>query len=269
GRRSSASEVNGAQHFTAAICIRRMENSFHSIRKQYIRGSLDESLVNPDPLVQLHEWVSEAIRAECPEPTAMVLSTSGKNLKPSSRVVLMKGLDQDGLTFFTNYESRKGQQLADNPQAALLFFWPDLERQVRVEGFVTRIPEAESDAYFASRPEASRISAVISPQSCEIPNRKWLEDKRQFAVGNRQETDVETDCNLSPHAVPQLPNVETDCNLPLHALPPSPAVRPSNWGGYRFTPDYFEFWLGRVDRLHDRIIYRRSENAWKIARLAP
>lgn len=208
-----------------------MENSFHSIRKQYERGKLRESQVDTDPLRQLGLWLSDAILAECPEPTAMILSTAGKDLKPSSRIVLMKGLDEHGITFFTNYESRKGQQLQDNPQASILFFWTELERQVRIEGTVGKVSEEESDAYFASRPEASKISAFISPQSREIPGREWLEEQ-----GSRLQEE---------------------------------GGRPAYWGGYRFCPDYFEFWQGREDRLHDRIIYRQIESGWKISRLAP
>lgn len=213
-----------------------MGNPFHSIRKQYERGKLQESQVDTDPMSQLGLWLSDAILAECPEPTAMMLSTTGKDLKPSSRIVLMKGLDENGITFFTNYESRKGQQLQDNPQASMLFFWPDLERQVRIEGTVDKVSEEESDIYFASRPEASRISATISPQSQEIPGREWLEERQQVAIGSRQS---------------------------------AAGSRPVSWGGYRLSPGYFEFWQGRGDRLHDRIIYRQIESGWKISRLAP
>ncbi len=203
---------------------------------------LDERHVNPDPLMQMEEWVSEAIRSDCEEPTAMVLSTVGAGMKPSSRVVLMKGLDQAGIAFFTHYESRKGLQLLENPQASILFFWPQLERQIRIEGVVTKVSEKESDAYFESRPEASRISAGISPQSREIPNREWLEERRQTADGRPQEES---------------------------GLRSAVCGRPSNWGGYRLKPDYFEFWQGREDRLHDRIAFRLEKNGWRIFRLAP
>lgn len=213
-----------------------MGRELHSIRKQYSKGVLDESHVNPDPIEQMEFWVSEAIHSDCEVPTAMVLSTVGDGMRPSSRVVLMKGLDQEGITFFTNYESRKGLQLQENPQASVLFFWPELERQIRIEGTVMKVTAEESDAYFESRPDASRISAVISPQSREIPNREWLEERRRTADGG------------SRSAV---------CG------------RPSEWGGYRLKPDYIEFWQGREDRLHDRIAFRLEAHGWRIFRLAP
>ncbi len=205
-----------------------MEKPFHSIRQQYSKHALYESQVDHDPLKQMHVWLDDAISAECPEPTAMVLSTAGQDNRPSSRVVLMKELDEKGITFFTNYHSRKGLELSENPFASILFFWPAVERQVRIEGVVSKIPEGESDIYFATRPEASRISAIISPQSREIPNREWLEQQRGLTTN-----------------------------------------RPSNWGGYRLVPDYFEFWQGRENRLHDRIVYRKTGSDWKISRLAP
>ena len=211
-----------------------MKESFRSIRKQYVRGRLEESLVDPDPMRQLESWLHEAIQAEVDEPTAMVLSTVGAGMRPSSRVVLMKGLDDSGLTFFTNYGSRKGLQLAENPNASLLFFWPALERQVRVEGTVEKVTEQESDEYYISRPEASRVSASISPQSREIPGRDWLLARRD---------DFLSSVLTSP--------------------------RPSYWGGYRLKPVYFEFWQGGPDRLHDRIIYTSVSSSWEIARLAP
>lgn len=210
-----------------------MKKSFHSHRQQYAKGVLHESHLDSDPAVQLDRWLSDALDSDCPEPLAMILSTADTHSRPSSRVVLMKTLDERGIGFFSNYESRKGRQLLDNPQASLLFFWPELERQVRVEGSVMRVSENESDAYFDSRPEASRISAVLSPQSREIPDRKWLEDQRDLIVQSARIT------------------------------------RPPNWGGYRLIPDYFEFWQGREDRLHDRIAFRLTESGWEISRLAP
>lgn len=217
-----------------------MEKSFHSIRKQYIRGILLEDQAERDPLKQMKAWLEDAFQAECPEPTAMVLSTTGHDLKPSSRVVLMKGLDDKGFTFFTNYDSPKGQHLQENPQASLLFFWPCVERQVRIEGTVSKVSEEESDAYFNSRPEASRISAIISPQSREIPNREWLES-------------VAGTYNYAHPGIGQL----------------ATGSRPQNWGGYRLVPEYFEFWQGREDRLHDRIAYQFEDPSWRISRLAP
>jgi pyridoxamine 5'-phosphate oxidase len=225
-----------------------MNKLYHSVRTQYKKGILLESQVNSDPLAQLRIWLTDAMQAEIPEPTAMALSTAGKDLRPSSRMVLLKDLDDKGITFFSNYESRKGNQLSDNPLASLLFFWPSLERQVRIEGSVTRVSPEESDIYFASRPEASRISASISPQSREIPNREWLEQKWSEALDNRQKSAA------SKHAA--VGGGYGD-------------ARPAYWGGYRLIPDYFEFWRGREDRLHDRIIYRSIDPGWKISRLAP
>ncbi|HBB91224.1 MAG: pyridoxamine 5'-phosphate oxidase [Bacteroidetes bacterium GWF2_49_14] len=219
-----------------------MGRELHSIRKQYAKGVLDERHVNPDPFIQMEFWVSEAIHSDCEEPTAMVLSTVGDGMRPSSRVVLMKGLDQEGITFFTNYESRKGLQLRKNPQASLLFFWSELERQIRIEGTVMKVAAEESDAYFESRPEASRISAVISPQSKEITSREWLEERRMTDDGRPTEDGFHRSSVIG---------------------------RPSQWGGYRLKPDYYEFWQGREDRLHDRIAFRLETHGWSIFRLAP
>jgi pyridoxamine-phosphate oxidase len=215
------------------VCYGGMGNSFHSIRQEYSKSYLRDNDLDSNPLIQLESWLSEAVTSGCDEPTAMVVSTTGVNLRPSSRVVLLKELVEAGLTFFTNYDSRKGQQLQENPFASALFFWPLLERQVRVEGKVEKVSEAESDSYFDSRPEASRISALISPQSREIPNRLWLDS----LVGTN--TCVQ------------------------------PGVRPPNWGGYRLFPEYFEFWQGRESRLHDRIAYERQADGWRVFRLAP
>lgn len=206
-----------------------MNNEWHAIRNQYLKDQLVEGKIDPDPLKQFESWLHEAIEADCPEPTAMALSTVDPDGRPSSRMVLFKGFDSGGLTFFTNYESRKGTDLAGNPHASVLFFWPDLERQVRIEGLTAKVDAAISEAYFQSRPEASRISAVISPQSREITGREWLEERRQTADGRR----------------------------------------PSCWGGYRLVPDYFEFWQGREDRLHDRLVYKPGNDGWTIVRLAP
>lgn len=211
-----------------------MKKQYHHIRKQYTKGTLDASIVKAEPSAQLENWIEEATIAGCSEPTAMILSTAGEDLRPSSRVVLMKGLDESGILFFTNYDSRKGKHLLVNPNASLLFFWPDLERQVRIEGKVFKTTGMESDIYFLSRPLPSRISAMISPQSQEVPSREWLIEKRSRAENDQQ-----------------------------------PPQRPEHWGGYRFIPDYFEFWQGREDRLHDRIFYRMGENGWTKGRLAP
>ena len=216
-------------------CYSDMEQNLHSIRTQYTKGVLDERAVSADPVDQLSKWLAEALDSQVPEPTAMVLATASPDGRPSSRVVLLKGMDPRGVTFFTNYESRKGRELGMNPFASLLFFWPALERQIRIEGKVTKVSEEESDEYFHSRPEQSRLSAVISPQSQVIPGREWLEERRK-AKDKRRKREEE---------------------------------RPAYWGGYRLEPYAIEFWQGRQDRLHDRIQYSRDESGWKIVRLAP
>jgi pyridoxamine 5'-phosphate oxidase len=208
------------------------------LRREYHREALTEADVDPDPLRQFERWLQEAIRAELPEPTAMTLATVGADGRPAARIVLLKGVGPEGLVFFTNHDSRKGRELAIHPDAALLFHWVELERQVRIEGTTSRVAAAESDAYFASRPRASRLGAWASPQSRTIPDRAWLE--REFAtVAARHGGESE--------AVP----------------------RPPFWGGYRVLPLLVEFWQGRSSRLHDRIAYRRDGPRWQIERLAP
>jgi pyridoxamine 5'-phosphate oxidase len=205
------------------------------LRNDYALKSLDERDVDADPMKQFGVWMVEAIHAQAPEPTAMTLATASAKGRPAARIVLLKGVDPRGFVFYTNYASRKGRELAANPQAALTFLWKELERQVRIEGSVEKVSAAESNAYYATRPLGSRIGAWASPQSEAIENRAWLE-KRWEELG-RQHGE----------------------NPPL----------PPHWGGYRVIPDYLEFWQGRRSRLHDRIAYTRSGNAWKIARLAP
>ena len=208
------------------------------LRREYHREALTETDVDPDPLRQFERWLQEAIRASLPEPTAMTLATVGADGRPAARIVLLKGVGPEGLVFYTNHDSRKGRELATHPDAALLFHWVELERQVRFEGTATRVAVAEADAYFASRPRASRLGAWASPQSRTITARAWLE--REFAaVAARYEEESE--------AVP----------------------RPPFWGGYRVRPSLVEFWQGRSSRLHDRIIYRRDGPRWQIERLAP
>ncbi len=208
------------------------------LRREYHREALTEADVDPEPLRQLERWLQEAIRAALPEPTAMTLATVGADGRPSARIVLLKGVGPAGLVFFTNHDSRKGRELAIHPDAALLFHWIELERQVRIEGVASKVASAESDAYFASRPRSSRLGAWASPQSRAIPDRDWLE--REFAaVAARYEGD--------------------NADVP----------RPPFWGGYHVLPSLVEFWQGRSSRLHDRIVYRRDVSRWQIQRLAP
>jgi pyridoxamine 5'-phosphate oxidase len=208
------------------------------LRREYHRAALTETDVDPDPFRQFDRWLSEAIRAEVPEPTAMTLATADAEGRPAARIVLLKGADAHGFVFFTNYDSRKGRELAARPKAALLFHWVELERQVRIEGSVTKVTAAVSDAYFASRPLASRIGAWASPQSRAIPDRAWLES--EFTAAQQR---------LSANG-PDVP-------------------RPAHWGGYRLAPAALEFWQGRSSRLHDRICYRSEGAHWRIERLAP
>ena len=205
-------------------------------RQEYAQKTLSEADVLPDPLAQFQVWMDEAMAAQVPEPTAMTLATAGADGRPSARIVLLKGCDPGGFVFYTNYQSRKGCDLAANAWASLVFMWKELERQVRIEGAVEKVSRKDSDDYFASRPLGSRHGAWASPQSAEIPSREWLEERwheEEAAKGTN---------------------------------PP----RPPHWGGYRVIPDRIEFWQGRRSRLHDRIVYRRREGGvWQIARLAP
>ena len=205
------------------------------LRKNYTFGQLSETDVpgNPLPLFQL--WFDQAVRAECPEPNSMTLATADQSGNPSARIVLLKGADENGFTFFTNYDSQKGRDLAVRPQAALLFHWHELERQVRIQGVVERVSASESDEYFHSRPSASRIGAWASPQSAAIPNREFLEE------------------------------AEKRFKAKFGDAPP----RPEHWGGYRLRPTEIEFWQGRPSRLHDRIHYKLDGSTWQVNRLAP
>jgi len=210
-------------------------NSIAQLRKNYTLGQLSETEVSADPLLLFQLWFDQAIKAQCPEPNSMTLATADAMGNPSARIVLLKGADQNGFTFFTNYESQKGKELAARPQAALLFHWHELERQVRIKGKVERVTSAESDDYYHSRPPASRLGAWTSPQSAEIPNREFLEE------------------------------AEKRLKEKFGDAPP----RPEHWGGYRLHPTDIEFWQGRPSRLHDRILYRLDGGEWKITRLAP
>ncbi|NBD20592.1 pyridoxamine 5'-phosphate oxidase [Aquabacterium fontiphilum] len=207
------------------------------MRRQYELAELDETHVAADPLHQFQRWFDEAVRAKALEPNAMTLATVSAEGRPSTRVVLLKGLDERGLVWYTNYESRKGAELAVNPHAALQFFWPELERVVRVEGVVSKLADAESDEYYRTRPLGSRIGAWASPQSQVIPSRAALE-ATWAAEQARQGDDP---------------------------------VRPPQWGGYRLQPLYWEFWQGRASRLHDRLVFQRTEEGavWQLSRLAP
>jgi pyridoxamine 5'-phosphate oxidase len=206
------------------------------VRKEYSRHSLDESEVDLNPFVQFRLWFHEAMNAELPEPNAMVLATATSDGAPSARVVLLRGFDERGLVFFTNYEGRKSAELAENSRAALLFFWAELERQVRIEGVVEKTTRQESEDYFNSRPLESRVSAWASKQSSVIPSRSFLEQKMS-----------------------DLKNRYGSQEIPL----------PPFWGGFRLQPQAFEFWQGRENRLHDRIRYLRQGGVWRIERLSP
>jgi pyridoxamine 5'-phosphate oxidase len=210
--------------------------SIADIRKDYQLKSLSEYEVDQNPFTQFSVWWNEAVQSEIDEVNAMALSTVTSVGKPSSRIVLLKGYDEQGFVFFTNYSSDKGQQLAQNNFAALLFFWKELERQVRIEGVVSKVSEEESDAYFNSRPLGSRLGAWASPQSQKISDREVLnKELTKFTEQFDQE------------------------NIP----------RPAHWGGYRVRPNRIEFWQGRSNRLHDRILYEQDNDNWQISRLAP
>jgi pyridoxamine-phosphate oxidase len=211
------------------------EEIFTATRKEYRQGILDEVLVAPCPLVQFRSWFDDALKAESHEPNACALATAGLDLKPSSRMVLLKQLDERGFTFFSNYMSKKGRQIEENPQGSLLFYWPSLERSVRIEGTLAKISPQESSAYFASRPRASQLGALVSNQSERAPTR------------------TEMELSLS----------ELEARLAGQSL----IERPDHWGGYCLSPELYEFWQGRENRLHDRIQYQRRDVGWSIERL--
>ena len=210
---------------------------FAKLRREYMRHALSARDAHPDPVKQFVTWLNEAIEAGAMEPNAMTLATSTPDGVPSARIVLLKRVGQDGLAFFTNYKSRKGRELDANPRASLLFYWPELERQVRVEGTVTHTTEEESEAYFSSRPPEARIGSAASTQSEVLSSREDLE-----------------------RAAAALRERYPDGNVP----------RPSHWGGYRVKPERIEFWQGRPSRLHDRIEYAKDQQGlWTIRRLSP
>ncbi|NBP69622.1 MAG: pyridoxamine 5'-phosphate oxidase [Cytophagia bacterium] len=212
-------------------------NELHALRTEYAKASLDITTVSKDPFQQFEKWLTEAINAGVKEANAMCLATIGADGRPSQRIVLLKGVEENKFLFYTNYQSKKGTHLAANPICALNFFWPDLERQVRIEGVVERVSAEKSTEYFQSRPRGSQLGAWVSPQSAAIKDRQLLENRLK---------EIESKFE----GVEKLP-------------------KPQQWGGYAVDPLMFEFWQGRPSRLHDRIEFVKVENDWAINRLAP
>jgi pyridoxamine 5'-phosphate oxidase len=207
------------------------------LRNEYSKASLDVSAISSDPIAQFERWFQEALDTKVLEPNAMNLSTVNEHNRPSSRIVLLKGIEKSKFLFYTNYQSSKGKELSANPACALTFFWPELERQVRIEGTADRVAEATSEKYFQSRPRGSQIGAWTSPQSAVLQSRTILEE-RALEIEKKFEG--------------------------MSSLP-----RPKQWGGYQVEPFIIEFWQGRPNRLHDRIQFSKIDNAWNICRLAP
>lgn len=216
-----------------------MTDSLPGMRKTYTLGTLENGGAPDVPSALFHEWLEQARDSGAIEANAMTVSTVGEDGTPSSRTVLLKGADEAGLIFYTNYDSQKGREIARNPVVALLFYWPAHERQVRITGTALRLSGEESDAYFQSRPIGNRIGAVISPQSTVIPDRAWLEQR------------------------------QAEAETVARGQGEQAISRPPNWGGYRVSPSIYEFWQGRPDRIHDRLRYRLENGQWILERLAP
>jgi pyridoxamine 5'-phosphate oxidase len=206
------------------------------IRTNYQKFELTESSIQKDPINQLSLWLNDAISGKIQEPTAMILSTIDQSGNPESRVVLLKELKADGLVFYTNYNSKKGQQIIDNKNVSVVFFWPELERQIRIKGSVVQVSEEDSSAYFLSRPIDSQLGAWASPQSQVIESREVLDENYRYYQEYFRIHEIE---------------------------------KPPHWGGFLIRPEYFEFWQGRSNRLHDRLEFTRNEDSWQINRLAP
>lgn len=217
--------------------MENLREYINKLRHDFSKMSLDESMVHPSPVIQFERWFKEAVEAKVNEPNAMTVSTVGPDHRPSSRILLLRNFNETGFIFYTNYNSRKGKEIAANPYASLLFFWPELERQVRIEGKLSIQDKSGSDEYFMSRPRSSRLGAWASPQSEVIENRKALDD-----VLDKLSRDFDG----------------------------KEILRPEWWGGYVLDPDRFEFWQGRESRLHDRILYMKEHSGnWHRSRLAP
>ncbi|MEH2177658.1 pyridoxamine 5'-phosphate oxidase [Nostoc sp.] len=214
-----------------------MDKTVAGLRKDYTLEGLSELEIDLNPFIQFKKWFEQALAAQLPEPNAMTIATATPDGKPSARMVLLKNFDERGFTFFTNYNSHKGQELAENPQAALVFWWAELERQVRISGYVEKVSETESDQYFHSRPTNSRLGAWVSNQSEVIESREILERRLQEFQSKYENQKI---------------------------------LRPPHWGGLRVIPTEIEFWQGRPSRLHDRLLYSRLDNStWNIERLSP
>jgi pyridoxamine 5'-phosphate oxidase len=212
-----------------------LESFIRNERHDFSKGAIEQSSLMSNPADQLKAWLKDAIDNNLPEPYAVALATSANN-KPTTRIVYVRGFMEESMVFYTNYNSKKGKELAENPSASLCFYWAEAQRQVRVEGTVQKAPKKLSDEYFASRPRQSQIGAWASEQSENMRSRAELEEKIQLYTNKFKDTDV---------------------------------PRPDFWGGYIFTPHYYEFWQGRTNRLHDRITYSKEENNWKVTRLFP